>query len=63
MWCFTSPLCGALLVQSESGGLKQRLRSAVNDAPLTEEQQLGLISEHCEVNPIRKATDILGKLT
>lgn len=39
------------MVQSESGGLKQRLRNAVNEAPLTEDQQQALIGEHCRVRP------------
>lgn len=36
-------------MQNESGGLKQKLRSAVNEAPLSEEQQQALIGEHCQV--------------
>ena len=38
-----------MLVQEGSAILKQRLRRAVNDAPLSAEQQEGLLSEHCEV--------------
>lgn len=38
-----------------SGGLKQRLRMAVNNAPLSAEQQESLLSEHCEVFRLNNA--------
>ena len=44
-----------ILAQKGSGSLKERLRSAVNDAPLSADQQEALLSEHCEVFRLNNA--------